>query len=129
MKKNPQLSQAGAEIVEALTGFLDAVQGGGDIADRFTVRTVKLDLKPRIYTGNEVKQTREILDVSQALFARFLGVSVKTVRAWEQETRPLSGMASRFLDEIATSPDHWKGRLRELMVAKPVVKSDQISQS
>ena len=122
MKKNTQLSKAGAEIVEALTGFLDAVQGGGAIADRFTVRTVDLDLKPRAYTGDDVKRMRELLDISQALFARFLGVSVKTVRAWEQGVRPLSGMASRFLDEIATSPDHWKNRIHSLMTPKSVTK-------
>ncbi len=118
MKKEAQLSAAGAEIVGALEGFLDALRGGGDIAERFTVRTVELNLSPRVYTGDDVKKTRATLGLSQALFARFLGVSVKTVRAWESGDRKLSGMACRFLDEIALSPDHWKERIRELIVSK-----------
>ena len=43
MKKDARLSAAGAEIVAALNGFLDTLQEGGDIAKRFTVRTVELN--------------------------------------------------------------------------------------
>ncbi len=118
MKKETHLSEAGAEIVGALEAFLDVLQGGGEIAERFTVRTVQLDLNPRDYKAEDVKKTRAILGLSQALFARFLGVSVHAVRAWERGDRELSPMARRFLDEIATSPEHWKARLRESIVAK-----------
>lgn len=118
MKQDEKLSAAGTEIVEALEGFLDALQGGGDIAERFTVRTVALDLKPRVYTGEEVKKTRAMLGLSQVLFAQFLGISAKTVRAWESDGCKLSGMACRFLDEIEQSPEHWKARLRESIVTK-----------
>jgi len=118
MKKDARPSAAGAEIVEALGGFLDAIRQGGDIAERFTVRTVELNLEPRVYTGEDVKKVRASLDLSQALFARFLGVSVKTVRAWESGHGKLSGMACRFLDEITFSPEHWKARLRDSIVEK-----------
>jgi putative transcriptional regulator len=119
MKKDAQLSAAGAEIVGALNGFLDAIREGGEIAERFTVRTVELNLEPRVYSGEDVKATRATLGLSQVLFARFLGVSVNAVRAWERNDRKLSRMASRFLDEIALSPDHWKARIRESIVTKP----------
>jgi putative transcriptional regulator len=118
MKKDAQLSPAGAEIVGALNGFLDAIREGGEIAERFTVRTVELNLEPRVYTGDDVKATRATLGLSQALFARFLGVSVNAVRAWERNDRKLSRMAARFLDEIALTPDHWKTRIRESIVTK-----------
>ncbi len=118
MKKDTQLSTAGTEIVGALEGFLDVLRGGGEIAERFTVRTVALDLEPREYTGEDVKKTRATLGLSQALFARFLGVSVKSVRAWERGDRKPSDMACRFMDEIAFSPEHWKARIRELIVQK-----------
>jgi putative transcriptional regulator len=118
MKKDPRLSAAGAEIVGALNGFLDAIREGGEIAERFTVRTVELNLEPRTYAAEDVKKIRASLGLSQALFARFLGVGVKTVRSWERGDRKLSGMACRFLDEIAFSPEHWKARLRESIVAK-----------
>jgi len=125
MNKDTQLSPAGAEIVEALTGFLDAVREGGAITERFTVRTLDLNLKPRTYSGDDVKRTRELLGLSQPLFAQFLGVSVKTVRAWEQGIRALSGMANRFLDEVAINPDYWKARIRDSAVERETTKSGQ----
>jgi putative transcriptional regulator len=118
MKKDTQLSAAGAEIVGALNGFLDAIREGGEIAERFTVRTVELNLEPRVYTGEDVKATRATLGLSQVLFARFLGVSVNAVRAWERDGRKIPKIAARFLDEIAFSPDHWKARIRESIVTK-----------
>jgi putative transcriptional regulator len=118
MKKDTQLSEAGAEIVGALNGLLAALQDGSDLAKRFTVRTYDLKLEPRAYTGDDVKKAREMLGLSQALFARFLGASVKSVRAWEGGSRDIPGMARRFLDEFLHSPDHWKGRIRELIVEK-----------
>ena len=45
-------------------------------------------------------------------------MSVNAVRAWERNDRKLSRMASRFLDEIVLSPDHWKARIRESIVTK-----------
>lgn len=118
MKKDTQLSAAGAEIVVALNGFLTALREGGDLTKRFTVRTYDLRLEPRVYTGADVKKTRMMLGLSQALFARFLGASVGAVRAWERGDNELPGMASRFLDEINHSPEHWKKRISEMIVEK-----------
>ena len=116
MNKNEKLSPKGAKIVAALTEFRDALRDGVRVEDRFTVRTVELSLKPRVYTPEEVKQVRELLNVSQPLFACFLGVDVKTVRSWEQGLREPSSMASRFLEEIRTSPDWWRQRLLDRLV-------------
>jgi len=51
------------------------------------------------------------------LFAHFLGVSVKTVRSWEQGKTP-SDIASRFMDEIRHNPNYWRQRLKESAKAK-----------
>jgi putative transcriptional regulator len=119
MKKREELTPAGAEIVEALTEFYEALKGGPEaVTKRFTVRTVELDLKPRSYTGEEVKKVRDLLGLSQPLFARFLGVSVKAVRAWENGGKKPSDMACRFLDEIALKPDYWRERVRQVITAK-----------
>ena len=48
------------------------------------------------------------------LFARFLGVSVKTVRAWEQGTNTPQEIACRLMDEILHDPDYWRKRLSQL---------------
>ena len=123
MKQRAELTPVGAEIVASLSDFLEAVQEGA-VTDRFTVRTVSLNLRPRAYTSDDVKQTRELLGLSQTLFAGFLGVSVKTIRAWEHGQRELSGMANRFLDEVAINPEYWKGRIRDLMVPREIPRSD-----
>ncbi len=48
------------------------------------LRTIKTALKPmKKYRAEEVKEIRNSLDMSQALFAGVIGVSPKTVEAWE----------------------------------------------
>jgi putative transcriptional regulator len=119
MSKHERLTPAGAEIVEALTEFYEVLKRGPEaVAKRFTVRTVELDLTPRPYTGEEVKRVRDLLGLSQPLFARFLGVSVKAVRAWENGGKKPSDMACRFLDEIALKPDYWRERVNQLVVVR-----------
>ena len=72
--KKKGLTRAGAEIVRALDEFRETLaKGGADaVTKRYTVRTVQLDLDPKSYTGEDVKKVREVLGLSQPLFARFL---------------------------------------------------------
>jgi len=115
-----RLTPADAEIVGALTDFYNTLKDGGGeaVARRFTVRTVELDLEPRKYTGEDVKRIRKMLGLSQALFARFLGASVGTVRSWENGGKKPSNMACRFLDEISLMPDAFRERIRQAIVEK-----------
>ncbi len=80
------------EILEGLAEFTDALEKG-EATQRLTCRQVKLNLEPSHYSPQLVKKTRKVLGVSQPLFARFLGVSPKTVRSWEQGVNPPSPMA------------------------------------
>jgi putative transcriptional regulator len=105
----------GSKVIDALADFTDALEKG-EVTKRFTCRQVKLNLQPQPYSPKLVKETRGVLGVSQSLFARFLGVSPKTVHAWEQGLNPPSKMACRFMDEIRRSPDHWRKRLRQVTV-------------
>lgn len=109
----------GDEIIRRLREFTKALRSGK--VERFTCRKIRLNLKPTEYSPKLVKQTRKILNVSQALFARFLGVSPKTVRAWEQGFSTPHDMACRFLDEIRRDPEHWRKRLLQSIeeVRKP----------
>lgn len=94
MSNKKRLTPAGAEIVEALTEFYEVLKQGPEaVTKRFTVRTVELDLTPRTCTAEEVKNVRGLLALSQPLFARFLGVSVRAVHAWENGGKKPSGMA------------------------------------
>ncbi len=49
------------------------------------------------YNANKIKQIRESLNLSQMIFAEAIGVSVKTVEAWESGRNKPQGPASRFL--------------------------------
>jgi putative transcriptional regulator len=108
----------GSRIIERLEGFKNALKSGQKISERFTCRKVVLDLEPSTYGPEQVKQTQELLNASQALFAKFLGISVSTVRAWEHGTNVPSAMACRFLDEIRRDPQHWIERLQSAVVYK-----------
>jgi len=101
-----------------LNTFAEALKSGKPISERFTCRKMELDLQPTPYNPSLVKKTRKLLNASQPLFARFLGVSVRTVRSWEQGINTPSDMACRFMDEIRRNPPYWIERLISAVVEK-----------
>lgn len=107
----------GDEIIRGLTGLRDALAKGESIKERFTMRSIELDLEPREWTPEEVRAIREKLHASQAVFAKLLGASVKTVQAWEQGNAP-SPMASRLLECIDKNPTPWEKILEEAAITK-----------
>ncbi|MGE0583459.1 MAG: helix-turn-helix domain-containing protein [Steroidobacteraceae bacterium] len=52
-------------------------------------------------TPDRIKRIRARLDLSQPAFADLLGVSVATVRDWEQGRNAPSGPAAKLLDLAA----------------------------
>jgi putative transcriptional regulator len=119
-KRARNKSSVGARIIQRLDAFKAALRKGEDIAGRFTYRQVILDLEPICYGPAQIRETRKLLNISQALFSKFLGVSVSTVRAWEHGTNVPSPMACRFIDEIRRDPAHWIRRLKSAMVCRQV---------
>jgi putative transcriptional regulator len=108
------MSSIGSKLVQRLKRFTEELEKTEDISERFTCRTVRLNLHPKTYTSDLVKETRLMLRASQAIFAQFLGVSLSTVRDWEQGLKPPNGAACRLMDEIRNRPDYFLGRLKEL---------------
>ena len=108
----------GTKIIEGLREFTEALENDEQIAEKFTCRKVTLDLLPVPYNPKTVKAARKLLVASQGIFAQFLGVSVKTVRAWEQGRIAPSDMACRFMDEIQRDPAYWRKRLLEAVRVK-----------
>ncbi len=98
-------------IVSRLGRFVDVLKAGKAVTKEFTCRTVVLDLDPVAYDPKMVKATRKLLRASQSIFAKFLGASVSTVRAWEQGASEPCTMACRFMDEIQRNPEYWRERL------------------
>src|SRR5713226_654092 len=113
MSEDTELSPLGAEMLAGLSAFCEALESGEPIEKRFTVRTVRLDLRPKAYGPDDVKHVRTLMKASQALLATFLGVSVKAVRSWEQGKRRVPPIACRFLDEIVANPNLWTERIRQ----------------
>ena len=56
------------------------------------------------FSSNEVKSLRESLNKSQTEFANLLGVSVSTLRNWEQGRRKPMGPAQALLKLVKLQP-------------------------
>jgi putative transcriptional regulator len=107
----------GEKIVERLKGFAETLEKSENITARFTCRTIRLNLQPHQYGPDQVKKARSLLGSSQAIFAQFLGVSVRTVHDWEQGRKTPKDVACRLMDEIRRDPGYWLNRMKELSVA------------
>ena len=113
-KLKPERSTLGAEIVEGLQELLDVLRSGEPLESRFIVH----DIEPpgSSTNGHPVENVRrlreEILKVDPDAFARFLGVTPRTLRSWEDGTRVAGPVARRFLEEIAADPKHWRSRMK-----------------
>lgn len=55
--------------------------------------------------SSQIKDIRKSLDMTQGIFAAVMGVSVKTVEAWEAGTNAPSGTARRMLSLLQTDPE------------------------
>jgi putative transcriptional regulator len=108
-----KLSPAGAKIVAAFQEAIEAMQSGEPREKHLPVRSDTMDFAPRTYGSDDVRRVRGLLDMSQAVFARFLGVDPNTVRSWEQGSRPPSPIARRFMDEIESDPGYWRRRVAQ----------------
>ena len=117
-KKTPHELTLEEKLVKSLENFADALESGEEITERFTCRKVVLNLEPTQYNPERVRQTREILGASQAIFAKFLGVSTSTVQAWERGENKPALLACRFMDEIRNDRGHFQKRFMELVAPK-----------
>jgi putative transcriptional regulator len=59
----------------------------------------------RVFWAPRLIATRETMGLSQRLFAKLVGVSVKTLQNWEQGRRQPSGPAAVLLTVLLTDPD------------------------
>jgi putative transcriptional regulator len=103
------------EIIGALTDFRDTLRARTPLEKKYTVRKVAVFVPPPQLGPEEIRKTRELLGVSQPVFAGFLGASPSTVRSWEQGQKPPSPMARRLLGFIASDPTYWKDRLQSMV--------------
>ena len=62
-------------------------------------------VEPEPMTKDDIRKLRKSLQLSTAVFASALAVSVKTVEAWERGTNEPSGPALRMMNMIRRYPD------------------------
>jgi DNA-binding transcriptional regulator YiaG len=105
------LSRAGTRIVAAFEEAIEEMRSGAPLERQLTVRTYNAEFVCPAYGPDDVRRVRNLLGMSQVVFARFLGVEPNTVRSWEQGARPPSAIARRFMGEIEEDPVYWRKRV------------------
>ncbi len=75
--------------------------------ERHDLRTTRLELPavPKHLSSEEITGIRQRLNYSQAVFARVLNVSLKTVQGWEQGIREPSDAALKLLSIANKHPE------------------------
>ena len=117
-RREGEVSPLIAEACAGIDAFLKASEAGESLEGLATIRTRKLELKPREYGPKEVRAVRRKLKASQALLARFMGVNTQTVSSWEQGRRKVPPMARRYLDDLVDIPALWATRTGETVEGK-----------
>ena len=73
---------------------------------KINARKTKISIMPvESFTSDDIKQIRNRLGLSQGIFASSLGVSKKTVEAWECGTNIPLGPSRRLLMVIRDNPE------------------------
>ena len=101
MKKKKYMSDE--DFAELKLSFEQALQHAR--GERRDLRTTVLPAPPKPMKKQEIVKLRQQLNLSQAVFASMLNVSVKTVQAWEQGLRQPSDAALKLLTIAKKHPE------------------------
>lgn len=87
-----------------MTGLTEAVEDAQSKDKKLRRRVVTI-VPVKEYSASEIQAIRKSTGLSQRLFAGYMGVSVKTVEAWEAGKNCPSGAASRLLTMMEMDVD------------------------
>lgn len=79
-----------------MVGLTEAVEDAKNKEKKLNRRVVSV-IPVKQYQAIEVQQIRKSTGMSQKAFASYMGISAKTVEAWEAGINHPSGVASRLL--------------------------------
>ncbi|MCL2066793.1 MAG: helix-turn-helix domain-containing protein [Treponema sp.] len=86
-------------IIQGLSEAMDYQNG------KITARKTRLTIKPVVsFNNNEIKRIRQKTGLSQVMFAGSIGVSPKTVEAWENGRNKPEGASRRLLEVVRNDP-------------------------
>lgn len=77
---------------------------GKDLARAIPARVRKRLMQGKFESGNDIVALRKFVGLSQERFASAMGISVHTLRNWEQERRQPEGPAVALLRIAARHP-------------------------
>ena len=108
MSKHQRSKPFGEQMAHAMSELRSMMSSGESPTGngRLTVRTIQV-AEPSNYDARKVKKLRALLNVSQAVFAKLVGVSDVLVRSWERGARQPAPIARRLLDQIQAHPAHF----------------------
>lgn len=87
-----------------MTGLQEALEDSK--SEKPILKRHKITVLPvKVYEAEEIKKIRNETGMSQKTFASYMGVSNKTVEAWEAGTNHPSGTASRLLNMMEMDKD------------------------
>ncbi len=98
-KKAEENNEFFEEIKAGLNAAIEHAAG-----KRADLRTTTLPRSPEELSAKEIAQVRSQLNVSQAVFARYLNISTKTVQSWEQGHGRPSGASLKLLSITKKNP-------------------------
>ena len=87
------------ELKAGLNAAIEHAQG-----KRKDLRTTTLPRPPKELSAKEIVNVRSQLNVSQAVFARYLNISTKTVQSWEQGHGKPNGASLKLLSIASKNP-------------------------
>jgi len=100
-KKQQQMSdELFGELMQSLDQALRYSRG-----EQINARTTVLPAPPEPMSRQEIIRLREQFNCSQAVFARLLNISIKTLQAWEQGVRVPSDAALKLLRIAKRHPE------------------------
>jgi putative transcriptional regulator len=98
-KKIEEPNEFFEDLKSGLTATIEHAEGR-----RKDLRTTTLPRPPKPLSAKEIVKVREELNVSQAVFARYLNISPRTVQSWEQGYGKPSGASLKLLSIAKKNP-------------------------
>lgn len=112
-RKTPSREQVAERTIARLRRFSEHLDSGRPVQEAYSCRKIILEIEAEPYTAEMVKDTRTMLRVSQALFAKFLRVKLSTVQKWERKGAK-DGPACVVMDEIRANPEVWRAKFMSM---------------
>lgn len=98
-KKAETNSEFFEELKAGLSAAIEHAEG-----KRKDLRTTTLPRPPKEMSAKDIVKVRSQLNVSQAVFARYLNISTKTVQSWEQGLGKPNGASLKLLSIAKKNP-------------------------